>query len=189
MGSRIFVALAALILFGCTNPELEASLYKVTPDMTPASTASLALGHIDTGFLYFGNTSARIETIDGAPLIGDYQYPLPVRPGMRAILVRVFRDPVASYACIRFKFEAGHAYVVRFTKPYMEKTSVWLEEQTSNKPVTEKYAAQNFREPINEGVLIQMIAAHPPVTCPPAVQQTQGPTLPAASPDHARGGE
>src|SRR5690348_6421377 len=110
MASRIFAALLALALFGCANPETEPTRYLVTPDMTPQSAASLSLGHIDTGFLYFGITTAVISAIDGESLSGVSQSSVLLRPGRHSVLVRLFRDPVAAYGCLRLEFEKGKSY-------------------------------------------------------------------------------
>lgn len=185
MASRIFAALLALVLFGCTDPETEPTRYLVTPDMTPQSAASLSLGHIDTGFLYFGITTAVIAAIDGESLMGEAQNPVLLRPGRHAVLIRLFRDPVAAYGCVRLGFEKGKSYIARFTKPEMEKTTIWVEDKVTGATVSEKYETQNYKEPLMSGALVQVLLAHPAVTCLPEMPETKRPAPATASGDHA----
>jgi len=163
---RILSAILPLVLLGCANADKNnPDRYRVTADMTAASAASLLIGHIDTGFLYFGNTSIQIISVDGKRLLGPYDLPLLLTPDTHTIFFRAFRDPVAAYACMHVAFEKGTTYIVRTAKPEMDKTEMWIEDDATGQIVGQKYEATMYREPQNVGVLVQAILAHPPVVC------------------------
>lgn len=169
----ICVSMAGLLL-GCANqngPRIET--YVPSADLTSATAATIVMGHIETGFLFFGTTSIRVALIDGkqpgpetaAPPMLDPS-PLLLAPGDHALLFRAFRDPVADYACMHVTLAGGHTYVVNTTRPEMDNTLMWLEDKASGELLGQKFSAIAYREPQTAGVLVQMILQHPDVTCP-----------------------
>jgi hypothetical protein len=162
-------------LLGCSDQNgPPVGTYAPSADLTPATAAAIVMGHIDTGFLFFGNTSIRIELVDGklpAPGVATVQpfadpRPLLLAPGDHALLFRAFRDPVADYACMHVTLAGGHTYVVNTTRPEMDNTLMWLEDKASGEVLGQKFAAIAYREPQTAAILVQMILQHPDATCP-----------------------
>jgi len=175
----ILSAIFPIVLFACTNPSPnpnpnpnpnnnDANRYEITPDMTPTSSASLLLGHVETGFLGLGKTYIGILRVDGKYLKEDYRPPLLLTPGTHTILFRVFDDPVAAYVCTIFKYEKGKTYIVRFTQPHFEGTPLWLEDNTTGQVVSQKFEGKMFSESLFSGPLVTMMLAHQIPDCPAA---------------------
>jgi hypothetical protein len=169
----VCIAVAGLLL-GCTDPNTpRIETYAPSADLTPATAATIVMGHIDTGFLFFGNTSIGIALVDEklpgpsattSPLIDSP--PLLLAPGEHALLFRAFRDPVADYACMHVPLVAGHTYVVNTTRPEMENTLMWLEDKATAELLGQKFSAIAYREPQTAGALVRLILQHPDTTCP-----------------------
>jgi hypothetical protein len=123
---------------------------KVPPE-PDASTATLVVGRLDTGFLFFGNTRIRVASVDGQRSYGDYDRPLSLAPGAHTLLITAYRDPVSAYACVNATLEAGKTYVVRSTVPYMETTTMWLEDNATGEIAGQKADAKMIRSPLMYG--------------------------------------
>lgn len=127
------------------------------------------MGHLDTGFLFFGNTSIRVLAIDGqqisvpAPALDVPPMHLP--PGPHKIFVRAFRDPIAAYACLSATLEAGKIYVVQTNRPEIDSTEIWLEDKATGAILSQKQKAAAMREPVLVGPLVQAMLAHPLPAC------------------------
>lgn len=157
--ARSVAAILPLFLFACA--ENDPTTYKPPADLAPASAAVLVVGHIDTGFLYFGNTDIRFVNIDGQRPIGEQTQHLLLAPGPHTVMIKAFRDPVAAFACINFNFEAGRTYVAQTTKPEMEATTMWLEDQATGEEVSKKVAAQMGKDPLMWGPGLKALFLNP----------------------------
>jgi hypothetical protein len=149
--TRIFIALLPLLLVACAPNRPAGDTYQPAATLTPASAATLVVGHLDTGFLYFGNTQIMLLAVDGKKLAGGQLVHVTLSPGEHEVVVRAFRDPVAAYACIPFTFEAGKTYVAETTKPYMETTTMWLSDKATGAAVSQKVKAEMIRDPVMWG--------------------------------------
>jgi hypothetical protein len=166
--ARIFSAIVPLFLVACASGETEApppaSAAATAPDIPSSSTATLVVGHIDTGFLFFGETRITILAVDGGPPVGDHDGRVILAPGAHTIFVRAFRDPVAAYGCVIHTFEAGKIYVVQTTKPYMEKTTMWLEDQATGAVAGQKADAKMVKDPLMWGPALKALFLDAPPT-------------------------
>lgn len=148
--TRTFFAVLVLGLAGCASGEMKGSnTHPPPPDPKSTSAASLVEGQVDTGFLFFGQTRIRIASLDCKAPPPDR--PLAIAPGAHILLVTAFRDPVSAFACISYTFEAGKSYVARSTKPFMETTTMWIEDAATGEAVSDKVAAQMIRSPVMFG--------------------------------------
>ncbi len=145
--SIFFFAALLLGLAGCTdNQKTASSVPAPPPDPKSASAASIVEGQVDTGFLFFGLTRIRVASVDGKPTAAGR--PLLIAPGSHILLVTAFRDPVSAFACVNATFEAGKSYVAHSTKPFMETTTMWVEDAATGTAVSNKVAAQMIRSPV-----------------------------------------
>lgn len=147
--ARILVAALPVFLVACADNAPD--IYKVPANLTPASAATLIVGHIDTGFLYFGNTDIRFVNVDGQRPTGEHTQHLLLAPGAHTVIIRAFRDPIAAIACINFNFEAGRTYVAQTTKPESDATTMWLEDKATGEAVSKKVGAQTGHDPLMWG--------------------------------------
>jgi hypothetical protein len=146
-------------LLACANNDIAA--YKAPLDITSTTAATLTVGHIETGFLYFGITDIRLVSVDGQTPMREQTQNLLLAPGAHTIIIRAFRDPIAAFACINFTFEAGKAYVAQTTKPEMESTTMWLEDKSSGEVVSKKVPAQMGRDPLMWGPALKALFLNP----------------------------
>lgn len=134
-------------------------------DTAPANAATLRMGQLDTGFLFFGNTRIGIVWVDGERS-EDPGRALQLSPGRHTFLVTAFRDPVLAYACITASLDAGKSYVVRTTKPYMEHTTIWIEESATGALAGAKVSAQMIKRVVTcNPALNQLLFGSPPDRC------------------------
>src|SRR6266851_3524863 len=145
----IFLLLAPLVLWACAGNDTERDKVPAAP--ASAATATLVVGRLETGFLFFGNTRIRVASVDGRRSNGDEDRPVSLAPGAHTILVTAYRDPVSAYACLTATVAAGKTYVVRSTVPYMETTTMWLEDNATGGIVGEKTEAKMIRSPLMYG--------------------------------------
>jgi len=161
-----FLAILPLLLGACAGGQSGAA---PPPTAAPASAAAatVRVGHLDTGFfLYLGNTRIRIVSVDGQGSAGDDNHPLTLEPGTHRLLVTAFRDPVLAYACVTADFAAGKVYVAQSTKPYMETTTIWIEDGATSETVSQKVAAETMRQPVGfSPALNQALFGSPPEKC------------------------
>lgn len=168
LSARTFSAILPLFLVACTNGGTEApppaAAATVAPAIPPSSAATLVVGHLDTGFLFFGETRIAILAVDGGRPVADQDGHVTLAPGAHTIFVRAFRDPVAAYGCVAHTFEAGKIYVVRTTKPYMEKTTMWLEDQATGATAGQKADAKMVKDPVMWGPALKALFLDAPPT-------------------------
>ncbi len=148
----------SMLLVACTAPAGEQAAphdASAVPPPPPADAASLSITHIDTGFLFFGITQVAIVSIDGQQ--PPTQPPMQITPGHHAMMVRAFRDPVASYACVQMDFEKAHAYSLHTTPPDMDTTTIWVEDTATGQVVGEKIKAINSKDPILWGPGLKLL--------------------------------
>jgi hypothetical protein len=134
--------------------------YRMTPDMTPASSASLTVGRKDAGFLSIGTIEIRILTIDGERVLPPYDTapagtPLLLTPGAHIIFAKASHGSVAAYACMSTTLAQGHAYVLRTSKPDLGGTQMWLEDQAGGQVLGQKFTADTANESQSSGFLLQ----------------------------------
>jgi hypothetical protein len=161
-----FGLVLSLLLAACAAPTAEqAEPHGSSTVPPPEGAASLTITPIDTGFLFFGRTDVTLLWIDGQK--PPPQPPTQITPGHHAIMVRSFRDPVASYACIQADFEKAHAYSLHTTAPNMDSTTIWLEDTTTGQVVGEKIKAGNYKDPLIWGPALKaLFLREPDLQCP-----------------------
>jgi len=161
-----FGLVLSLLLAACAAPTAEQAVPQgASTAPPPDDAANLSITHIDTGFLFFGITQVTLLWIDGQK--PPPQPPMLIAPGHHAIMVRSFRDPVASYACIEADFEKGHAYSLHTTAPDMDTTTIWLEDATTDRVVGEKIKASNYKDPLMWGPALKaLFLQEPDLRCP-----------------------
>lgn len=163
--ARLFAVTLLQVLAACAaGPDDDT--YAPAPDLVPSSAALLVVGHLDTGFLFFGHTSIAVIMVDGKRTGPEQLTRLLLAPGAHTVFVRAFRDPVAAYACIPATFEAGKTYVAQTTKPYLEGTTIWIEDQATGKAVSDKISAKIIRDPIMWGPALKALFVDAPPGCP-----------------------
>lgn len=176
VNARIFSVIVPLVLVACASngadtdkaPPATPPVATATtaPDAPSGTTATLVVGHIDTGFLFFGGTRIAIVSVDGRRTVSDQNGRVTLAPGAHTIFVRAFRDPVAAYGCVTYTFEAGKTYVVQTTKPYMEKTTMWLDDQATGAIASQKVDARMVRDPAMWGPALKaLFLDSPPTGC------------------------
>jgi hypothetical protein len=133
----------AFVLSACGN---NGGVPYAPPSLAPTATAALKVGQLDTGFLWMGHTHLHIASVDGQTANGDEDHPVLLSPGPHKVLITAVRHPVLAYACFSFAFEAGKTYVAQSTKPFMETTTIWLEDAASGGIVGEKINATMIRD-------------------------------------------
>lgn len=163
--ARFFAVTLPLVLAACAADNGGDGGDAPAPDRPPSSAALLVVGHLDTGFLLFGGTQLAVIQVDGTPTSTEQFERLVLAPGAHTIVVRAFRDPVAAYACISATFAAGQTYVAQTTKPYMETTTMWIEEQGTGKRVSDKVGAKMIRDPVMWGPLLKALFVDAPPGC------------------------
>lgn len=144
---KLLLSIAALFaLLACDRRGLpNAPAYSPPPGFNSETAARLEEGHVETGFLVWGQTKIQVALIDFRK--PDTARPVPVTPGAHKILIVAYRDPVLAYLCTTYKLEAGKSYVAQSTEPFMETTTLWIEEKSSGAVVGEKHAAIIVRRP------------------------------------------
>jgi hypothetical protein len=161
---RLLALLIPLALVACANDD--ADLYKPPQGLTPSNSAALRVGQVDTGFLFFGNTLIRVDSIDGRRRVGYPDQPTLLVPGVHDIKITARRDPVSAFACVHADFEAGKTYILQATKPEMDKTTIWLEDAANGEAVSKKISAQMIRDPGMLGPGLRKLLVHPvSITC------------------------
>ena len=157
--------LLPLWLIACSSkedndPTSRAEPYRMTPDMTPASSASLTVGQRDAGFLSMGATVIKILAIDGERVLPPFDTaaastPLLLTPGAHIIFAKASHGSVAAYACMSTTLAQGHSYVLRTSKPDVSGTQMWLEDQAGGQLLGQKFTADSASESQSSGFLLQ----------------------------------
>ena len=161
----VLCLLLPLWLVACSSkedddPTNRAEPYRMTPDMTPASSASLVVAQTEKGFLSISTTVIRIIAIDGERVLPPFDMavanaPLLLAPGAHIIFAKATHGSVAAYACMSTTLAQGHTYVVRSSKPDINETQMWLEDQAGGQILGQKYTADTANESQLSGFLLQ----------------------------------
>jgi hypothetical protein len=162
--AKTFAAILPLALVACADTQDQPP--KVAqPHLALSNVAMVRVGQLDSGFLFFGNTSINVISVDGNRRDNPGQ-PLQLPPGSHTFLVTAFRDPVLAYACLTAPLEAGKSYVVETTKPYLEGTTMWIEDSATGATSGAKVSAQIMRQPVMfSPALNHLLFGSPPHQC------------------------
>ena len=163
--ARRYLVAISLVLGGCMTDQANTGANAPTAG-GPAGRAVLRVGSVDTGFLIWGHTHIWVLSVDGERAIADRDRPVTLSPGTHRLLLESFRDPVLAYACITASFEAGKTYIAQSTKPFIETTTLWIDDAATGAPVSEKAAAQTMKRPLLYiPVLSDVLFGAPPDRC------------------------
>jgi hypothetical protein len=161
-----WLAAVFLVLGACAADPANTVAGGPPANVPPPNAAVLRVGSVDTGFLIWGHTRILILSIDGVRVTGDDKRPVILTPGRHRVLLESFRDPVLAYGCITASFEPGKTYVAQSTKPFIETTTLWIDDAATGAPTSEKLAAQTMKRPLGfTPVLNDVLFGAPPDRC------------------------
>jgi len=134
--ARIIALAPAALLAGCA-----ANVAWYQPPAAAPDAASLVGSKVERPALIV-DQRAYIVAIDGAPVkgqVGAWSNPVPIAPGLHTVQLGFSQGNDQGQVPIKLDLPAGARYVARLERKPGDFADLWVEDQTTGQPVTERY--------------------------------------------------